>query len=50
MKKLMNEFKGIIWPNRKKVWKEFGIVILFSVLGMLFISLINFGMAQLFMF
>lgn len=49
MKKLINEFKGIIWPSRKKVWHEFWIVILFSILGMVFISLINLGMAQIFM-
>ncbi len=48
MKKIVNEFKGIIWPNKKRVWQEFWIVILFSIIGVVFISLINLGMAQIF--
>lgn len=48
MKNIVNEFKGIIWPSKKRVWQEFWIVILFSIIGMLFISLINLGMSQIF--
>ena len=41
MKSLINEFKGIIWPNKKQVIKEFWTVIIGSVVGVGLISLIN---------
>lgn len=48
MKKIINEFKGIVWPNKQTVKQEFFTVIIFSILGMFFISLINSMMTGLF--
>ena len=48
MKQLINEFKGIIWPNKKNVKKEFIIVIISSILGILFIEVINLIMSGIF--
>lgn len=41
MKQLINEFKGIVWPNKKIVKKEFIIILVASILGIIFIELIN---------
>ena len=42
MKLLINEFKGIIWPNKKQVKKELLVVIIYSIIGLLFILGVNF--------
>lgn len=48
MKELINEFKGIIWPNKKQVIKEFLLVIIASIVGIGFIELINILMSTIF--
>lgn len=48
MKSLISEFRGIVWPNKNKVKQEFITVIGFSVLGIIFISIINLLMTGIF--
>ena len=50
MKDLINEFKGVIWPNKKQVKKEFIIVLISSIIGIGFIELINILMSSIFSF
>lgn len=48
MKQLISEFKGIVWPSKKQVKKECMLVLIVSIIGIIFIELINLLMSTVF--